>query len=61
MISIRKRGNAYQYCFEVGPRTNPKAYKRASKALKINEDMTLHNEEIDLFLPDNLKRKSKNK
>ena len=59
MISIRKRGNVYQYCFEVGPRTNPKAYKRASKALKINEDMTLHNEEIDLFLPDNLKRKNK--
>ena len=47
--------------YEVGPRTNPKAYKRTSKALKINEDMTLHNEEIDLFLPDNLKRKNKDK
>ena len=47
--------------YEVGPRTNPKAYRIASEALKINEDMTLHNEEIDLFLPDNLKRKNKDK
>ena len=43
--------------YEKGPRTNTKAYKKASKALKINEDMTLHEEEIDLFLPDSLKRK----
>ena len=47
--------------YEVGPRTNPKAYKKASVALKINEDMTLHDEEIDLFLPDSLKRKNKDK
>lgn len=45
--------------YEAGPRTNPKAYKKASAALKINEDMTLHDEEIDLFLPDSLKRKIK--
>ena len=45
--------------YEEGPRTNPKAYKKASVALKINEDMTLHDEEIDLFLPDSLKRKIK--
>ena len=45
--------------YENGPRTNAKAYKKASVALKINEDMTLHDEEIDLFLPDSLKRKAK--
>lgn len=45
--------------YENGPRTNTKAYKKASVALKINEDMTLHDEEIDLFLPDSLKRKAK--
>ena len=43
--------------YETGPRTNTKAYKKASIALKINEDMTLHDEEIDLFLPESLKRK----
>ena len=47
--------------YEAGPRTNSKAYKKASVALKINEDMTLHDEEIDLFLPDSLKRKNKDK
>ena len=47
--------------YEAGPRTNPKAYKKASVALKLNEDMTLHDEEIDLFLPDSLKRKNKDK
>ena len=43
--------------YKTGPRTNTKAYKKASIALKINEDMTLHDEEIDLFLPESLKRK----
>lgn len=45
--------------YENGPRTNTKDYKKASVALKINEDITLHDEEIDLFLPDSLKRKAK--
>lgn len=43
--------------YQNGPRTNPKAYKIASKALKIKEDMTLHDEEINLFLPESLKKK----
>ena len=42
--------------YESGPRTNPKAYKKASKALKKKEDMTLHDEEIDVFLPSSLKK-----
>ncbi len=45
--------------YKNGPRTNPKAYKKASVALKIKEDMTLHDEEIDLFLPDSIKRTKK--
>ena len=42
--------------YENGPRTSHKAYKRASIALKVNEDMTLHDEEIDMFLPESIKR-----
>ena len=38
------------------PRTNFKAYKEASKALKINEDLTFSDEEIDAFLPKELRR-----
>ena len=38
------------------PSTNSKAYKKAQKALKKNEDMTFSDEEIDMFLPKELKR-----
>ncbi|MEK7719869.1 MAG: SLATT domain-containing protein [Bacteroidota bacterium] len=38
------------------PRTNFKAYKEASKALKINEDLTFSDKEIDAFLPKELRR-----
>lgn len=38
------------------PGTNSSAYAKAQKALKQNEDMTFSNEEIDAFLPDELKR-----
>ena len=61
---INKRDNLQEILnsvYERGPRTNSKAYKKASVALKINEDMTLHDEEIDLFLPNSLKRKNKDK
>ncbi len=57
---IKKRDElqeAVNLVYMSGPRTNPKAYKKASKALKINEDMTLHDDEIDLFLPNSLKKK----
>ena len=36
------------------PRTNYKAYKEASKALKIYEEMTFSDKEIDAFLPKEL-------
>lgn len=38
------------------PRTNYKAYKEASKALKINEELTFSDKEIDAFLPKELSR-----
>lgn len=38
------------------PRTNNKAYKEASKALKLNEDLTFSDKEIDAFLPKELRK-----
>ena len=38
------------------PRTNFKAYKEASTALKINEELTFSDNEIDAFLPKELRR-----
>jgi hypothetical protein len=38
------------------PRTNFKAYKEASKALNINEELTFSDKEIDAFLPKELRR-----
>jgi len=39
------------------PKTNSKAYRIASKALKENEEFTFSDKEIDKFLPENLRRK----
>lgn len=41
------------------PSTNFKAYKKAQEALKNNEDMTFSDDEIDAFLPNELKRNRK--
>ena len=38
------------------PRTNFKAYKEASKALKENEELTFSDKEIDAFLPKELRK-----
>ena len=38
------------------PTTNPQAYSEAQRALKQYEDMTFSDEEIDAFLPKDLKR-----
>jgi hypothetical protein len=38
------------------PRTNYKAYKEASKALKVNEELTFSDKEIVAFLPKELRR-----
>jgi len=45
--------------YKGSPRTISKAYKEATKALKLNEEMTFCDEEIDCFLPEEL-RKTKN-
>ena len=37
------------------PRTTPKAYSCAQKALKIDEDMTFSQEELDSLLPEALR------
>lgn len=39
------------------PRTNFKAYKEATKALKLNEELTFSKEEINAFLPEILRKK----
>lgn len=38
------------------PSTTSQAYKKAQEALKYNEDMTFSDEEINTFLPEELKR-----
>lgn len=44
--------------YKGSPRSIGRAYKRASEALKHNEELTFNNEEIDLFLPEELRRNS---
>lgn len=38
------------------PRTTSKAYQQASKSLKVNEEMTFSDQEIDAFLPRKLRK-----
>lgn len=42
--------------YKGSPSTNFEAYKKAQAALKVNEDMTFSDQEIDAFLPKELKR-----
>jgi predicted DNA-binding protein YlxM (UPF0122 family) len=42
--------------YKGSPSTNYEAYKKAQAALKVNEDMTFSDQEIDAFLPKELKR-----
>ena len=46
--------------YKFAPTTSAKAYKKAQEALKINEELTFSEEEIDQFLPNELKLKKKN-
>lgn len=43
--------------YDTAPDTSSRAYRAAQKALKISEDMTFSDEEIDKFLPDSLHAK----
>lgn len=47
---------ALRAAHESAPRTSSEGYKRAQKALKINEDLTFSDEELDRFLPGPLRR-----
>ena len=42
--------------YKGSPRTISKAYNKAKKALKLNEEMTFSDEEIDYFLPKELRK-----
>ena len=42
--------------YKGSPRTFSKAYKKAQKALQINEELTFTDEEIDMFLPKILRK-----
>lgn len=42
--------------YENAPATNSKAYYAASKALKVNEEMTFSDKEIDEFLPTSMRK-----
>ena len=48
--------NELHSVYSGAPSTNVKAYKKAQVALQQNEDMTFTDEEIDVFLPKELKR-----
>lgn len=48
-----------QAIYEAAPRTMPKAYLQAQQALKIKEDLTFSDEEIDKFLPGPVKKETK--
>lgn len=61
--TIKKRRDKLQeqlaVIYKGSPRTISRAYDEAKKALKLNEEMTFSDEEIDCFLPVEL-RKTKN-
>ncbi|MBK8811018.1 MAG: SLATT domain-containing protein [Acidobacteria bacterium] len=46
--------------YKGSPRTISKAYKEASKALQVNEELTFSDKEIDMFLPVNLRKVKEN-
>lgn len=59
---IEKRDDLLKQLHSVylgAPSTNFKAYKKAQEALKKLEELTFSDEEIDAFLPKELKRKEK--
>ena len=46
--------------YKGSPRTISKAYQQATKALKVNEELTFSDSEIDLFLPKELRKSKEN-
>ena len=61
---IEKRDGLQSNLFNIyggSPRTNSKAYKEATKSLKLDEELTFSDEEIDLFLPKELRKIKRDK
>lgn len=50
--------NSLTSVYQNAPRTNEKAYMKAQKALKVDEQLTFSDKEIDNFLPSILRRNS---
>lgn len=46
--------NQLKFIYKFAPQTNSKAYEKAQKALKVSEDLTFSDEEINHFLPKDL-------
>ncbi len=46
--------------YKGSPRTISKSYNAATKALKVNEELTFSDKEIDLFLPKELRKTNEN-
>jgi len=46
-----------KFIYKFAPETDSKSYEKARKALKINEEFTFSDDEIDQFLPDELRFK----
>jgi len=44
--------------YEASPRSIPKAYGKAQEALKLSEELTFSDEEIDKFLPAPLRKRA---
>ena len=42
--------------YQAAPRTLPKTYRDAQNALQLNEELTFSDEELDMMLPDGLRR-----
>lgn len=60
---MTKRDDLQNRTFEIykqSPRTDPKSYKEAQKALKIEEEQTFSDLEIDVMLPNSIRRNSRN-
>lgn len=51
-----KQNDELSVIYKNAPRTTNMAYKAARKALKLNEEMTFSDEEIDAFLPKEMRK-----
>ena len=55
VVARDKLTEELKFIYKFAPTTSKKAYAQAQEALKINEDLTFSDDEIDQFLPDKLR------